>query len=90
VLVSCDSLQNLPGPDEYCNVGSKIFLRVMGFFHPANLGPMWRLQTKPQAADFERLQRVEFDHVLCGHGDPVIGKAKERYAPVIREHFGVG
>lgn len=89
ILVSCDALQNIPEPDMYCNLASKLVMRMMGFFHPHNIGPGWVKQAKPSAGDFERLRTIEFEHVLCGHGDPVIGEAKSKYAASIRKHFNV-
>ncbi|MCB9764367.1 MAG: hypothetical protein H6739_31630 [Alphaproteobacteria bacterium] len=89
VLVSCDALQNW-APDEYCDLFTRVVMTLMGFFKPCNIGPGWIRASKPQANDFERLLALSFEHVLCGHGEPVIGDAKARYAPAIKKHFGVG
>jgi len=89
ILVACDSLQNWTAPDEYTNLFTQLFMRTMGFYTPTTLGPAWRRETKPQPSDFERLKAVDFEHVLCAHGDPVVGDARARFAPSIEKHFGV-
>ena len=43
----------------------------MGFFTPANIGPVWMQVNEPKAEDFKRLRQLSFKHVLCGHGSPL-------------------
>jgi len=90
ILVACDSLMNLLAPDEYFSDQSRQMMRVMGFFEPANLGPVWVQVNEPKAQDFVRLQELSFRHVLCGHGPPLRDIAKEAYTARFQRIFGGG
>jgi len=89
VLVSCDSLQNWSGPDEYFDEASAAMMAANGFFRTANVGPGWRSASKPEASDFERLIEMEFRHLLSAHGDPLIDSAHEDVVATLKELFGV-
>jgi hypothetical protein len=80
ILVACDSLQNWVGPDRFFSDESRQVMTELGFFQPANLGPLWMQISKPQAEDFIRLREMSFRHALCGHGAPLRDTAKEAYA----------
>jgi hypothetical protein len=88
ILVACDALQNLVAPDEYFSDSSRRRMAEMGFFQPANVGPVWMQRNMPKAADFIRLQELSFRHVLCGHGPPLLNTAKEAYAARFQQIFG--
>lgn len=77
VLIACDALQNYLAPDEFFSEQSAQVMTDMGFFTPANVGPVWMQAAEPGADDFKRLSELEFEHVFCGHGAPVneIGRA---------------
>lgn len=64
----------------------------MGFKHPANIGPPWRKLMTPAGGslkgDFERLLDQPFDHILGGHGKPMIGGAKAGLTATVRRVFG--
>jgi len=79
ILVTCDSVQNWTDL-EGCSFPARLVTRMMGFFHPMNIGPPWRkFMTKPGGtlrADFDRLAELPFDHCLGGHGAPANGNAK--------------
>ena len=47
----------------------------MGFFTPANVGPVWLQAAEPGAEDFARLKTLTFRHTLCGHGEPLLEDA---------------
>jgi hypothetical protein len=89
ILVACDSLQNWLEPDEYFSDESRQMMTEMGFFQPANLGPLWRQVCEPQAEDFVRLSELSFRHALCGHGSPLRDTAKEAYAERFQRVFGI-
>jgi hypothetical protein len=80
ILIACDSLQNLIEPDEFFSNETRQMMADMGFFKPANVGPLWMRLMQPQDQDFARLRELSFRHVLCGHGVPVLDIAKEAYA----------
>jgi hypothetical protein len=90
ILVACDALMNLLEPDEYFSDQSRQMMQEMGFFEPANVGPVWLQINEPKASDFERLQELSFRHALCAHGPPVRDTAKEAYAARFRRLFGSG
>jgi hypothetical protein len=88
ILVACDALQNLVAPDEYFSEQSCKMMQEMGFFQPANLGPVWAQINEPKARDFIRLQELAFKHVLCGHGPPLRETAREAYMARFDRVFG--
>ena len=83
IAITGDSLQNTAGPDEYVNVPAKLMMRKMGFFKAHNVGPGWLQFAKPDAAEVRSILDLDFEHVLPGHGDAVIGKAKEKFRPIL-------
>lgn len=83
VLVSGDSLQNWSGPDAYFNWPARLVMRMMGFFRPHNIGPAWRKQTKPPAAQLRALLDESFEHLVPSHGAPVLGGARDKYRPAL-------
>lgn len=83
ILVTADSLQHTPKPDEYFNFLAKILMKKMGFFVPYNVGPAWLQFSHTTKADVRSILELEFEHVLPGHGAAVIGDAKAKYRPVV-------
>lgn len=83
ILLSCDALQNTPKADEFVNLPAKIMMKKMGFYKPYNLGPGWVSFAKPKLSAIRSILDIDFQHVLMGHGDPVIDNAKEKYRPVL-------
>jgi len=83
ILIAGDSLQHTPAPDEYYSFLAKIMMKKMGFMKPYNVGPGWLQFAGPTAADVRSILDLDFEHVLPGHGDAVIGGAKEKYRPTI-------
>ncbi len=89
ILVTGDSLQNWVAPDEFFADQSRKMMTEMGFFQPANLGPLWMQLNEPKAEDFVRLRELSFRHVLCGHGVPLRHIAKEAYTDRFHRVFGI-
>ena len=83
ILVVGDTLQNMPAADEFVNFPAKIMMGKMGFFKAYNVGPGWLQFAKPNESEVRAILDIDFDHVLPAHGDPVIGKAKEKYRPAL-------
>jgi hypothetical protein len=75
ILISCDSLQNMTGPDEYFDTPSTEMMNKGGFFRAGNIGPVWRAILKPEVSDFEQILALEFKHLLPSHGDPLLNDA---------------
>jgi hypothetical protein len=89
VVIACDALQNWLAPDEYFSEDSKALMQEMGFFAPANLGPVWVQMAAPQAEDFVRLKELVFKHALCGHGAPLRDSAYPAYSETFKRMFGI-
>jgi hypothetical protein len=89
ILVSCDSLQNWIAPDEFFSDQSRKMMTEMGFFKPANIGPLWMKLNEPKREDFVRLCDLPFRHALCGHGVPLRDTAKEAYTDVFHRLFDI-
>lgn len=89
ILVTCDSLQNWAAPDEFFTDDTRRAMQDMGFFQPANLGPVWMQVNEPRADDFARLGQLQFLHVLPGHGAPLLNDARDVFAATFRRAFGV-
>lgn len=83
VLVTGDSLQNTAKPSEFDNWASKIMMKRMGFQKAYNVGPGWVQFAHPSLEDIRSIMDIDFDHVLPGHGEAVIGGAKKKYRPTI-------
>lgn len=71
ILLSCDSLQNLTGPDEWFDEATTGIMGGAGFFAAANIGPGWMGAADPKRADFERLLELPFRHLISAHGPPL-------------------
>ncbi|GGB93588.1 hypothetical protein GCM10011352_19550 [Marinobacterium zhoushanense] len=89
IVIACDALQNWLSPDEYFSNSSRELMQNMGFFTPANLGPVWAQAAAPQGDDFTRLKSLSFKHALCGHGEPLRDTAHEDYLATFNRMFGV-
>jgi hypothetical protein len=89
ILIACDALQNWLSPDEYFSDSSKELMQKMGFFTPANLGPVWVQAASPEGGDFARLKELRFLHALCGHGEPLCDSAHQDYCATFKRMYGV-
>lgn len=87
ILIACDALQNWHSPDEFFSPESAELMQSMGFFTPANIGPVWLQAATPAVDDFNRLNQLEFRHVLCGHGEPLTDSAAEEYQACFKRIF---
>ncbi|MCP8900661.1 hypothetical protein [Gilvimarinus xylanilyticus] len=87
ILIACDALQNWLTPDEHFCDSSRERMETMGFFTPANVGPVWHQVAEPKAEDFHRLKALEFKHALCGHGEPVRNNAREAFGATFDRLF---
>lgn len=89
ILIACDALQNWTAPDEYFSDASRELMHKIGFFTPANLGPVWFQAAAPAGDDFARLKGLSFRHTLCGHGEPLRDTAHESYSATFNRMLGV-
>lgn len=89
IAIACDALQNWLSPDEHFCEHTKTRMQEMGFFTPANVGPVWLQAAEPKPEDFTRLKDLPFKHALCGHGEPLRDSAKEDYLATFSRLFNV-
>jgi hypothetical protein len=89
ILIACDALQNWLAPDEFFSDSSRDLMQNMGFFTPANLGPVWVQAATPAGDDFARLKQLSFKHALCGHGEPLRDTAHADYTATFNRMFDV-
>lgn len=89
IVIACDALQNWHAPDDFFSEDSSALMQQMGFFSPANLGPVWMQAAAPTGEDFTRLKLLAFRHALCGHGQPLRNTAHEDYSATFRRMFSV-
>ncbi len=89
ILIACDALQNWREPDEFFSEECIEMMTGMGFFTPANIGPVWRQLNEPGPEDFLRLRELEFRHALCGHGQPLLNTAREEYLATFAAIFNI-
>lgn len=87
IAVACDALQNWVKPDEYFSDETVELMGTLGFWQPANIGPLFALRSQPKAEDYQRLLALPFRHALCGHGEPLRETAHEDYAATVERTF---
>jgi len=87
IIISCDSLQNMTGPDEFFDAPSTEVMRQRGFFRSGNIGPAWRANLKPDVSDFDRILALNFKHLLPSHGDPLLNEAHIVINQTVRDLF---
>lgn len=90
LLLSCDSIQHWESTSR-TSLLAKGVTYAMGFMHPANIGPPWKkFMTKPGGSlrpDFERILELPFDSLVGGHGQPLLGGAKEQLRATVDRVF---
>jgi hypothetical protein len=89
ILISCDSLQNMIGPDEFFDAQSTEMMKKAGFFRSGNIGPAWRARLQPDVSDFERILALEFKHLLPSHGDPLLEDAHSVISQTVKDIYSV-
>jgi hypothetical protein len=87
ILISCDSLQNMIGPDEFFDTQSTGMMKKAGFFRSGNIGPAWRARLQPNVSDFERILALEFQHLLPSHGDPLLNDAHSVVSQTVKDIY---
>lgn len=84
ILVTCDSYQFWPNYQGSTWLGH-LSLRVLGFSGDM-IGPMWLKAVGDDVRqDFAELMTLEFQHILSGHGSPVINDGKAALGRAIRK-----
>ena len=90
-LLTCDSFQHHPDLSGN-SLMAKLFMTVMGFKRPANIGRMWLKAMQPRAgslkADFDRLLELRFERLLAAHGGPLETGAHAAAAATVARIYG--
>ncbi len=89
ILISCDSLQNWAEVDEYFDESTAKIMTEIGFIKPANIGPGWKRSSEAKAADFARLAKLDFRHLISAHGAPLLDTAQGAVRATIKDQYGV-
>lgn len=81
ILVTCDAVQHWPDA-RGCSPLARVVTRVIGLRkRPAQMAPLWRKTMAPEGGDlkndFERLVNLPFEHLIGGHGRPLVGGAQQ-------------
>jgi len=91
VLITCDSLQYWTDWS-YCTPAAKMVIRVNGFSLRMLIGTFWLKTMTPKGqslrADFERLLKLEFKHLLGAHGRVCRNHAHEQVVAEVDRVFG--
>lgn len=84
-LISADSMHNWHA-DELFNEPAKAAMEEAGMLRPHRLGGAWLAGLQPEPTEISGILELDFDNVLPGHGQPVLGEAKAKYRPHIEEY----
>ena len=91
LLLTCDALQNY-ADRRFCSPVAKLAMPLMGFPLRLIIGPVWLKAMTPDTPsnsslrpDFERIQALEFQHFVAGHGSLLRDTAKPAVAAAIRD-----
>ncbi|MCA9513551.1 MAG: hypothetical protein KC635_01260 [Myxococcales bacterium] len=92
LLVTCDCLHTLGTMGGYSRA-ARAGLWMLGFRRaPVVVPPTWlRAVTDDRAAlarDFARALELPFDNLIAGHGEPLLGGAKEAARAAVERTFG--
>ncbi|MBW2244880.1 MAG: hypothetical protein JRH01_23105 [Deltaproteobacteria bacterium] len=91
ILISCDAVQNWPDT-KGCSLPAKLAAHLIGFRRRrAQIGPPWLKKMTPDGgslkADFERLAKLDFAHLIGAHGAPLRDTAREDLQATIEATF---
>ena len=91
LLITCDSLQHWTDWS-YCTLLAKMVVRIFGFSLRTLIGTFWLKSMTPKAgslkADFERLLKLNFKHLIGAHGRLCRVRAHQGVEAEVRHVFG--
>lgn len=76
IVIAADSLQNWAEVDEHFSEAAATAMAKAGFIRPANIGPEWLRHCAPDFAEFDKVAKLAFKHLLPSHGRPLLDTAK--------------
>jgi len=90
LLVTCDCLQHY-ADHRFNSLLASIMMPLMGFPLRMIVGPVWlKVMTEKGEslqADFERIEQLNFDHLIAGHGSICQGGAHDKVSDAIDKAF---
>lgn len=87
VLVTCDAVQNWATVDQFFSKETGAAFEAAGLIRPAHVPSTWIDACAPEAADFERLLALPFQHLVSAHGAPLLHDAHRQVAEDVRRTF---
>lgn len=75
IIITCDSLKNWLGPDEYFNEETSKLYQEQEFFGAASISSIWLQACETKKNDFDTLRSLKFKHLLSAHGRPLLNNA---------------
>ncbi len=85
-LITADALLHWPSADSYFNFAGRIGMKLAGFLKAYSMMPPWIQKYKPDPVEVTGILALGFDNVLPGHGEAVIGGAREKFRPAIEAY----
>ncbi|MEZ4750904.1 MAG: hypothetical protein R3B54_09870 [Bdellovibrionota bacterium] len=86
ILLTCDAIMNLDAKGFGYNLIARYGLKLQK--HPAvRSGPLWKKFCEPKVSDYERVQTLRYQHLISGHGDPVLNSAHTAVDTLINHEF---
>lgn len=85
IIITCDSIKNWLGPDEYFNEESAKLYQDNASFGPASISKVWQQACQVDISDFNRLLQLPFRHLLSAHGQPLLHHAHEQVTNTINK-----
>ncbi len=85
-LITADALLHWPHADGYFNVLGKLGMKLGGMIKPFTMMRPWIDKYKPDPDEVAGILELDFDNVLPGHGEPVIGGAREKFRPALEAY----
>ncbi len=91
LLITCDSVQHW-APQPLASPVANLVTGLLGFKHPAQIGPPWRKKQTPAGGtlrtDFERLADLPFTRLIGGHGGLLTSRGPELLRASISRELG--
>ncbi len=88
ILITCDSIKNWLGPDEYFSKETGKLYQEQGFYGVASISSIWLQACETKQSDFDTLRLLSFKHLITAHGKPLVDNAYECVMATLDKTFG--
>lgn len=85
-LITADALQNWPRTDDHFNLLGRAGMTLGGMVKPLTMMKPWVDKYKPPSDEVAGILELDFNNVLPGHGEPVMGGARDKFRPAIEAY----